>query len=96
MGTMIESILSYRPPKRKKYGTQKKGTPCPNCKKYHFDFHSGIYKSCTFCGYSNFMEGQIRRIKWLARRDRSDEVSSETFERTLEYINRIQGYDNEC
>lgn len=88
--TNIETILNYRPAKRKRnYGTTKKGTPCPHCGSFSFDFHVGRWKTCRSCGYSNFMENQISTIKWLARRDRLNEVSQARLNTAYEYIERI-------
>jgi len=88
--TTIETILNYRPAKRKKKcGTSKKGTPCPHCESFSFDFHLGRWKSCRSCGYSNFMENVIRTIKWLSRRDRLNEVSQARLDTAAEYIERI-------
>jgi len=88
--TDIERILSYRPPKRKKHGTQKKGTPCPHCTYFYcFDFHSGRWKSCNRCGYSNLKERQIREIKWFARRNRLSEVADEVIKSVSEYIEKL-------
>jgi len=81
-----EIILNYRHPKRKNYGTSKKGQPCPNCGGWSFDFHSGKWKSCETCGFSNFLEKLIREAKWLARRNRLSEVSTEKIGRLIEYI----------
>jgi len=88
--TDIESILNYRPPKRKKHGTQKKGTPCPHCGGTQFDFHSGEWKSCLTCGFSNFLEKLIQEIKWLAKRDRLSEVSTAKMERASAYVEKLK------